>query len=375
MKESRGSGPLQPTKLLIDAQVLNCPEVRSIQDRLKIPSEIITDPDKMFHGLLCSHDPVLAGKQALYLTRNRGAFIRDCPGTREYRCCGYKILHIGSFCSMDCSYCILQSYFHPPLLQYFVNTSSLLKELEQLFAGKTISRLGTGEFTDSLIWEKWCDLNSRLVEKFSEQTYAVLELKTKTTTVDRLQRLRHNRKTILSWSLNTSSVIRSEERHTASLSARLRAAAKCQDWGYPLGFHFDPLVLYKGCEKEYRRVIDLLFTHISAENIVWISMGSFRFMPSLKPLIQKRFPDSKIIYGEFISGLDAKMRYFQPLRIRLYRKVADWIRARAPEVVVYLCMESDIVWKQSLGFTPSERGGLARMLDKAAIEKCELDAT
>jgi len=100
-----------------------------------------------------------------------------------------------------------------------------------------------------------------------------------------------------------------------------------------------------------------------------------RFMPALKPVIQKRFPDSKIIYGEFISGLDAKMRYFQPLRIELYRKVAEWISARAPQAMIYLCMESDAVWKQSFGFTPSERGGLARMLDASAAAQCNLSAS
>jgi len=364
---------LPPSKLLIDAQVLDYPEVRSIQARANIPFEIVTDTKEIFHSLLRSDDPVYAGKQVLYLTQNKGAFIRNCPGTRAYQCCGYKILHIGSFCNMDCSYCILQSYFHPPLLQYFVNKSDLLKELESLFSEKTVSRVGTGEFTDSLIWEAWSDLNRQLIEKFSEQNHVVLELKTKTTAIERLRRLQHNRKTIVSWSLNSSGVIRGQERHTASLSARFKAAAKCQDWGYPLGFHLDPLVIYAGWEKDYRRVIQELFAHISAENIVWISLGSFRFMPSLKPVIQKRFPDSKIIYGEFISGLDAKMRYFQPLRIRLYRKVAEWIRERAPQVLIYLCMESDTVWKQSFGFTPVERGGLAQMLDKAAIEKCELD--
>ena len=362
-------------KLLIDAQVLNYPEVRSIKDRLKIPSEIVTDPKEMFHSFLCSDDPVHAGKQALYITQNRGAFIRECPGTRAYQCCGYKILHFGSFCNMDCSYCILQSYFHPPLLQYFVNKNDLLKELEGLFTEKTVSRVGTGEFTDSLIWEVWSDLNSQLIEKFSKQRHAVLELKTKTVAIDRLRRLKHNRKTIISWSLNSSRIIRSEERHTASLSARLKAAATCQDWGYPLGFHLDPLVIYDGCYKDYRQVITQLFSHISAENIAWISMGSFRFMPALKPVIQKRFPDSKIIYGEFISGLDAKMRYFQPLRIELYHKVAEWIRERAPQAMIYLCMESDAVWKQSFGFTPSERGGLARMLDASAIAQCNLSVS
>jgi hypothetical protein len=73
------------------------------------------------------------GKQVLYLTRNKGGFLKPCPGTREYTCCDYQILHVASFCTMDCSYCILQSYFHPPLLQFFVNREDLDRELTDLF--------------------------------------------------------------------------------------------------------------------------------------------------------------------------------------------------------------------------------------------------
>ncbi|MFO7557845.1 MAG: hypothetical protein R6X10_03360 [Desulfobacterales bacterium] len=180
-------------------------------------------------------------------------------------------------------------------------------------------------------------------------------------------------KTITSWSLNSEAVIDSEERYTASLSARLHAAAQCESLGYPLAFHFDPLVIYDGCEKAYLKVIEKMFNCVSPERIVWISLGSFRFIPSLKPIIQKRFPESTIIYGEFISGLDGKMRYFKPLRINLYKKIVSFIREISPDVLIYLCMEDDEVWKKSLGFVPSEKGGLPRMLDESAIRHCNLD--
>ncbi|MBW1725940.1 MAG: hypothetical protein JRJ33_11465 [Deltaproteobacteria bacterium] len=248
-----------------------------------------------------------------------------------------------------------------------------MAELDRLFLEKKITRIGTGEYTDSLIWEKWTDLSSLLVPKFSKQSRAVLELKTKTTAIEKLRQLRHNRKTILAWSLNTNRIIKNEEIHTASLSARLRSAAKCESSGYPIGFHFDPLVIYDGCQEEYMGVVEQLFANVSSKNIVWISLGSFRFMHSLKSIIQKRFPDSKIIYGEFISGLDGKMRYFKPLRIDLYRKMVACIREHAPDALIYLCMEDDEVWEKSLGFIPSDRGGLSRMLDESAALHCGLD--
>ncbi len=359
-------------KLFVDAHIASHPETERICQRLGLPAEHVDDPASLYQWINSAADPVKRGKQVLYLTRNKGGFLKPCPGTREYTCCDYQILHVASFCTMDCSYCILQSYFHPPLLQFFVNREDLDRELTDFFNKHIISRVGTGEFTDSLIWERWTDLTGYLVSRFSAQDKAVLELKTKTVNIEGLRALDHQRKTILSWSLNTPAVMKGEERRTATLDARLNAAAQCQKWGYPLAFHFDPMVIYEGCENDYRKVVELLFEHIRPENIVWISLGTFRFMPSLKPMVARRFPGSKIVYGEFITGLDNKMRYFKPLRIALYRQMVDWIREKAPDVTVYFCMEDNDVWQETMGFVPPPDGGLGRMLDQSAVKVCDL---
>lgn len=360
-------------KLYIDKNVTRMPETEIIRERMGIPSEIVHDKDLLFRKISEAADPVQAGKQALFLTENKGPFLKECPGTRHYTCCGYKILHIGSYCNLDCAYCILQAYFHPPMLQYFVNHDNLFREIETVFEQKRVVRIGTGEFTDSLIWEPWTDLNRNLIHHFSNQAYGVLELKSKTPFVEKLGGIEHNRKSIISWSLNTHRIIQKEERGTTSLKTRLKEAARCVSWGYPVAFHFDPIVIYEGCEDEYRQVIQELFAAISPDDIVWISLGSFRFMPDLKSIIQRRFPDSKIIYGEFVSGLDGKMRYFKPLRIKVYQTIIECIRGLAPDVVTYFCMEDDEVWMKTMGFTPAERGGLTRMLDMSALRHCGLN--
>jgi len=359
-------------RLYIDQQAKDSAEVDTIIRRLDVPFEIVTDAQMVYDRVSAAPDPIQKAKTVLFLTCNKGAFIRKCPGTRSYTCCGYEILHIGTFCHMECTYCILQSYFHPPVLQYFVNHNDLFTELDSIFTDNEIHRIGTGEFTDSLIWELWTDLSTKLVPAFAAQQQAVLELKTKTTAIDGLKKLPHNRKTIVAWSVNTARVIEEEERRTASLAARLKAAARCESWGYPLAFHFDPIVIYDGCEADYESVVKKIFSYVSPENIVWISLGTFRFMPSLKPLIQKRFPKSKIIYGEFITGLDGKMRYFKPLRIAVYQKIIDSIRKLAPQVCIYFCMEDDEVWQKSLGFTASDQGSLEKMLDEQAVKHCDL---
>jgi len=209
--------PIQ--KLYIDRQMADSPQVRLIAKRLGLTGEIVPDVQTVYDTVSAAADPVRQGKKILFLTRNKGSFIKECPGTRTYTCCGYEILHIGSFCQMDCAYCILQSYFHPPVLQYFVNHDDLFKELNTFFSGNQIHRIGTGEFTDSLIWELWTDLSAQLIPAFAAQNHAVLELKSKTTAIQNLKQLAHNRKTITSWSVNTPRIIAQEERGTASLTA------------------------------------------------------------------------------------------------------------------------------------------------------------
>ena len=408
--------------LFMDRHLTPCEETEYIIEKTGLEPEYVTDSRVVYDHVNAADDPIAKGKQTLYITENHGAVIKKCPGTSHYTCCDYTILHTGTFCTMDCSYCILQAYFHPPVLQYFMGQEKIFAALDELFAQNKTFRVGTGEFTDSLIWEKISDLPAKLVKKFAGQknsrqnlsikscssdsssilkNFSILELKTKTVNIESLRNIDHNRKTVIAWSLNTPSVIKSEERDTASLNARLKAAKRCERWGYRLAFHFDPLVIYDGCESDYKEVIQSIFegvpnsepifnkykadskhedecsrkykndgtTGIHPESIVWISIGTFRFMPPLKQIIEKRFPNSKIPYGEFITGLDNKMRYFKPLRIALYQKIVSFIREYAPDVLIYFCMEDQEVWNKSLGFFPQIEGELGEMLDKSVTEQ------
>ena len=241
-------------KLYLDHQARNAPEAGRVISRIDLPVTVVKNAAEVYAEIQRAPDPVEFGKQVLFLTRNQGAFIKDCPGTSEYLCCGYRILNIGTFCHMDCSYCILQAYFHPAVMQYFVNQEDLFSELSECFRAGRIQRIGTGEFTDSLIWERWTRLSQKLVPVFGKQHTAVLELKTKTTAVKKLKGLSHHRKTIVSWSLNTPRVIATEERRTAALEARLKAAAACESWGYP-GVKPNTGMWSSSCLPRYRQKI------------------------------------------------------------------------------------------------------------------------
>ncbi len=308
-------------------------------------------------------------RNTLILCRNKGKFLKPCPGTKEYLCCQYYFLNIGLNCPINCTYCILQAYLNTYALIIHANYEDMLMELQlELKEYPSIVRIGTGELTDSLALDPLIELNPILIDFFSRQENVYLELKTKSDHIEHLLHLDHQGKTIISWSLNPQSIIDREEGFAAPLLSRLNAARKCQKKGYKIGLHFDPIILYKGWESDYKSIIDQIFAKLDSTYIAWISMGCFRFIPPLKGIIQKRFPESLIIYEEFIPGLDKKMRYPQPIRISIYSKLATWIKQRDSKIFIYLCMEHPKVWRDALGYAPDENATLKHWLD----DRCKI---
>ena len=309
-------------------------------------------------------------KDTLHLVSHKGEFLKPCPGTREYICCGYQILNVATNCPLDCSYCILQSYFlRQPHLRIHVNLEENLSAILAFIDRdpEQIVRVGTGEFADSLALDpltRWSDI---LMGPFSERRNAVLEFKTKTDQINGLISSPYRDRIIVSWSLNSPFISATEEKGAATLKQRLEAAGRCQAEGFVVSFHFDPLIPHKGWREGYLKTIDLMARYLNPKGIIWISMGSLRFMPDLKPIIRKRHPKTSILNGEFITGLDGKARYFKPIRIELYQFMRRNLEKWHADLGLYLCMESDEIWEKSMGWSPRDSKGLKGFLDERVV--------
>lgn len=308
-------------------------------------------------------------KETLRLIAFPGQLLKPCPGTREYLCCGYQILNIGTNCPLNCSYCILQVYFNQPSLRLFVNVEQQLEAIGQALQNSPgkIHRIGTGEFTDSLALDplaRWTQVLPPFVAKHGN---VVLEFKTKTVSIGGLLSSSERNRLVVSWSLNSPSIAAGEEHGAPSIRKRLEAAGICQREGYILGFHFDPLIEHPSWKEEYARTVDLLDRFVDPSRVVWISLGCLRYIPSLKSVIRKRFPETHILDGEFVPGLDGKMRYIQSLRVEMYRFMKERLEEWGMKSGVYLCMESRAVWEKAFGWSPENSDDLREYLDRRAV--------
>lgn len=276
----------------------------------------------------------------LIIAQRRGRSIKNCPGTPVYQCCDYYVLNLGIGCFFNCHYCFLHHYMNSPLM-IFANLSDLIADVQEFCARrpKRIFRVGSGEFVDSLGLDEIVDFNTILVPELSRIPNLLFEIKTKSKRVEHLLKLNHKGRVVVSWSLNPQEIIDEDEPETDSLIDRIKAAAQCQKAGYRVGFHFDPMIHYNGWEAGYSEVIDMVFSNLKADRISWISLGALRFNAALKPIIKKKFPESRLILGELVPGLDKKLRYFLPIRRRMFAGAIKRIRSHTKDVPVYLCME------------------------------------
>src|SRR5580658_1615775 len=292
-----------------------------------------------------------------------------CPaGSSRFACCGYLVLALASNCPMDCSYCFLQDYLGDnPGFQLYANFDDAFEELDALALknpGRQF-RVGTGELADSLAFDSITGLSRDLIEFFAARENLTLELKTKTDEIENLLDVDPRGRVLVSWTLSPDAVYRSSEHLTASPTARIAAARAVLDAGYRVAFHFDPLIAYPEAERDYLLLIDELLDVVPPNQISFISMGGLRMTPRLRGAARVRFPGDQMLCGEDVLASDGRFRAFTPLRVSLYRALADRFRKAGTEIPAYLCMEPASIHQHVFGAQPMRPATIGERLARS----------
>jgi spore photoproduct lyase len=333
------SVPFIPSRIFVEKAVEDLPLTRRILNKFsRVPREEIPDAQ-----LLKKTADMTWAKKGLVLARMRA------DPLKEFRAMGrYYSLDLISNCHLECTYCILQSYLeNNPVITIFTNVEEILERLAdhlaQLPAGSVI---GTGKIADSLALDGISEHTKYLVPFFARFNVGAhghaplrLELKTKSDQIQNLLGLDHGGRTVVSWSMNPPEIIAREEFKTASFEERLAAALLVSEAGYPVGFHFDPVIAHEGWRENYRRATDRIFESVPPEKIAWMSVGTLRFPARQARIMRKRFPKNASVLEGLISTSRRFLHYSDELREEVQRHLEERILRSLPRERIYRCMD------------------------------------
>ena len=82
-------------RILVEQEARDYPMTRRILARLPgVPVEVIQDREALKTSGRDRAAWLPEAKTTLLLAVQKGPFWRDCPGTRDYICCGYQVLQV-----------------------------------------------------------------------------------------------------------------------------------------------------------------------------------------------------------------------------------------------------------------------------------------
>lgn len=314
--------------------------LRQHLDALAKKEKEYSDDDHALKGV--TREPI----RLIETNEERTLFGRCAAYSDKTVCCGLYTIDMVTGCPYACSYCTIQTFYK--------NTAELPKDLPEKMRKISLDpnrfyHIGTGQASDSLVWGNRGGIIDAIVEFCREHSNVLFELKSKSDNVEPLLERELPPNLVVSWSLNTPTVIANEEHGTASLEQRISAARRLVEHGTKVGFHFHPMVFYKQCAEDYETIAHQLIRQFRTDEVLFVSMGTVTFIRPVVQQIRKRGGESKILQMEMAPDPHGKLTYPDDVKIELYSTVYRALSPWHSSVFIYLCMEPAEIWRAALG--------------------------
>lgn len=299
-----------------------------------------------------------------------GSIMGECPvASEKTRCCNLRTLDAVQQCGFECSYCSIQSFYHNNQVTF---TEDFPKHLGNLALDPAQTyHIGTGQSSDSLMWGNKDGLLDCLCRFAEKNPNVLLEMKTKSSNIGYFLKNKPPKNMIFTWSLNTEVVIGAEEKGTARLIKRLESAQKLADRGIPVGFHFHPMVWYKGWKGDYEVIAQKIGEMFSPQQIVMISIGTLTFIKPVLKRIRERMLKSSILQMPTVDSA-GKLSYPLDIKTEMFSAVFNAFSKKwQEEVFFYMCMEDISLWEPVFGRSYATNEDFEADMLKKYMEKVE----
>lgn len=206
-------------------------------------------------------------------------------------------------CVFDCEYCYLKANFKTQHSVIFVNYDQIKQAIKNHIQDLRNSwyegmiNFYASNYSDIQGIDMITEFNQTFIPFFEEFEHVLMETRTKSPVINSILTANDGKipkNTEFSFSINPESIIKSYEKWTAPLEARIKAVKLLIEKGYKVWLRFLPLLPVENYEKLYRELLQKLKAELDFSKISSIFIASLIYNPWDFKQMQKKNPNSDL---------------------------------------------------------------------------------
>lgn len=302
---SNGSGNRLFSHIYIERGIREHPNTLSVLKKLRVNHIIdIDDYSQIFNR---HHQDFAAQKRSpnlILAEKKMDYYYKGSPYCENFGHSRFYYTGIIMNCLYDCSYCYLKSIYPSGHVVIFVNNEAFTASVENdlLKSGEPLY-LAISYDSDLMALDPlthFLDAWLALAEKYPQLT---IEVKTK---CGRFSVTNPPKNVIFAWSLLPDPAIRHYERHTPSLSTRLKAVSQALEAGASVRLSIEPVMPIHDSARVYQDFIQLLGKSLDLNKLNDINVGGFRISGKQFKTFCKKDPTCPVFawpFSEYSGGI------------------------------------------------------------------------
>ena len=298
-------------------------------------SSTVVEIDNYMDVFSPTHQDFVLQKQSqkLILAKSRSTLV--FPGAPVCQSFGnenfYYVSNVMN-CIYDCEYCYLQGMYNSANIVIFVNIEDTFAEIEEILKQHPMY-LCISYDTDLLALEGFLGFARKWIEFARKHPSLTVECRTKSSTFDIIEDEDIPNNFIFAWTLSPDEISKKYEHKAPSLDARLTSIKRAIKKGLKIRLCFDPILHVENYDACYTGLFERVFGEIPAENILDVSIGTFRISKSYMSGMRKKRPCEITTYPYETS--EGYYSYSDEVNEKLLSKARDIIGRYFPKDKIY----------------------------------------
>lgn len=238
-------------------------------------------------------------------------------------------------CIYDCGYCYLKGMYPSGNLVIFVNIEDIFAEAARQLKEHPLY-LCVSYDSDLYALESLTGYVQAWSSFAAEHENLTVEVRTKCANRSVLKKMIPNPRMIFAFTLSPERVAVQYERGTPSLKQRLLCVREAMERGFAVRLCFDPMLYVRDWKTCYGEMLDMVRKEISMEELVDVSVGSFRISQEYLKKMRKNAPGEAVVwfpyenkegYYQYPVALQEEMEQFLAERLEAMigkKKIFRW---------------------------------------------------